>query len=89
MSTPVTARAIMHCGWLLRHVPMKQRTTELCTLAMNDNPAAIQFVPKQLRKFEWCYRAVNHDPSLIRYVPTTTIGYSMLQIIASATDKIS
>jgi len=68
----VCMEAIKHDGLLLRYVEEEIKITspELCEIAVNQNPLALQYVPLPLRSLELCTNAITQNGNAIKYVPT-------------------
>lgn len=56
-------------GLLLKHIPKKEQTQEICKVAINQNPNALQYASKKCIDAKTCLEAVKRDGNIFRYVP--------------------
>lgn len=58
-------------GMLLKAIPVRNRTVDLCEFAVDNNPYAIRYTKKNQSE-SMCLKAVKYDPILLRYVSNPT-----------------
>lgn len=54
---------------MLRQIPKKEQTLEMCTVAINQNIRALQYASQKHIDAKTCLEAVKEDGNLFRYVP--------------------
>lgn len=57
-------------GMLLKTIPAKERTEEMCLIAVMQNSKALKYVPEKIRTVEFYKSLIDYDPSLFLKVPT-------------------
>jgi hypothetical protein len=58
----------MH-GSLLKKVPKRFKTLEICYLALNDNLSYLEYFPDEYKTRELCLDVVEKDPGCYQYIP--------------------
>ncbi|MDE6055594.1 MAG: DUF4116 domain-containing protein, partial [Lachnospiraceae bacterium] len=54
-------------GLLLKKIPKKNQTMDICKIAVKQNPLALQFVSKKCLDIKFCMSAVKKDCHAFRY----------------------
>lgn len=75
-------------GLLLREIPKKQQTKEICLLAIKQNPLALQFASKKCLNSEICLEAVKIDGRAFRYIPLQLITKEMCELAVEADPEL-
>jgi hypothetical protein len=72
---------LKHDGKLLQWIPIKNRSLEICTYAIDQDAYALSYVPDTIITEELCYRAIetNTNPKydILQYVPDTLKTYEI------------
>ena len=55
--------------FVLRYIPPKMNTYELCLIAVLDNVDAFKFVPDEIKDITMCSHCVSYEGFLLEYVP--------------------
>ena len=61
-------------GMLLRRLPAKERSEELCWIAVRQNPQAIKLVPAKLQSESLCEYAIERDPSTFWLIASSAMS---------------
>lgn len=64
-------------GLLLKTVPKKDQTTDICKIAIKQNPLALQFASRKCIDSTICLSAVENDGRAFRFVPKQIITQQM------------
>jgi len=68
--------AVTADGLTLEYVPSELKSVQLCTIAVEENEAAIEFVPRDLDQSNYlklCLKALTSDGSLIRFMDQSNL----------------
>lgn len=68
---------IRESGFNLCHLPIKERTYQLCLEAVKRTGTALQFVPKEIVTNEICLTAIKTNGWAIIHVPEEFITYEL------------
>ena len=64
-------------GMLLKKIPKKEQTKDLCKAAIKQNPLALQFVSRKYLNSKMCLMAVKKNVQAFRYVPSQFVTKRM------------
>jgi hypothetical protein len=56
-------------SWWLERVPEKDRSYELCRLAVKDTGFNLREVPAECKTYEICFAAIKKSPDVLEHVP--------------------
>lgn len=86
--------AVSICGQALAHIPQALKTTQICTLAVQNDAFALQYVPYVLRTVEVCMLAMNpyaiqkYGEILLQWVPKNILTAEFYQKIINQSPNI-
>ncbi|MCH5265387.1 MAG: DUF4116 domain-containing protein [Lachnospiraceae bacterium] len=75
-------------GMLLRKIPKKEQTTEICKTAIKQNPLALQFVSRKCLDSKMCLAAVKKDGYALRHVPSQFVTKKMCELAVEAAPEL-
>ncbi len=64
-------------GLLLKSIPMKDRTEELCKIAVQQAPKALDYVPTKWQSESLCKEALKKDPSVFCLIKEKALSESL------------
>lgn len=64
-------------GLFLKSIPLKDRTEELCKIAVRQNPKALEFVPPKWQSESLCKRALKEDPTVFSFIKEKALSESL------------
>lgn len=67
-------------GMLLKKIPKKEQTKEICKVAIKQNPSALQFVSKKCLDTKLCLAAVKKDVQAFLHVPSQFVTKKMCEL---------
>jgi len=70
-------------GLLLKNIPKKDQTIELCKVAIRQNPIALKFASRKCVDNKICLNAVKKDAEMFRFVPDQLITEKMCKLAVS------
>lgn len=74
----IQTAAVNQNGLALQYVDPKDRTPEICLLALKQNAQALEFCPLQTSQF---YRAaITQDSSVLRFIPRQTLNICLFAL---------
>lgn len=71
-------------GMLLKKIPKKEQTVDICKIAIRQNPLALQFVSRKCLDSKMCLAAVKKDGRAFRYVPSQFVTRRMCELAVEA-----
>ena len=71
-------------GMLLKKIPKKEQTVDICKIAIRQNPLALQFVSRKCLDSKMCLAAVKKDGQAFRYVPSQFVTRRMCELAVEA-----
>ena len=75
-------------GLLLKKIPKKNQTMDICKIAVKQNPLVLQFVSKKCLDFKFCMSAVKKDCHAFRYVPDQYITKEMCELAVEGDSQL-
>lgn len=75
-------------GMLLKKIPKKEQTIDICKMAIRQNPLALQFVSRKCLDSKMCLAAVKKDGQAFRYVPSQFITRKMCELAVEADPEL-
>ena len=75
-------------GMLLKKIPKKEQTIELCKEAIRQNPLALQFVCRKCLDSKMCLTAVKKNGQAFQYVPAKFVTKRMCELAVEADPKL-
>lgn len=75
-------------GMLLKKIPKKEQTIELCKAAIRQNPLALQFVSRKCLDSKMCLAAVKKNGQAFRYVPGQLVTKRMCELAVEAVPEL-
>lgn len=75
-------------GMLLKKIPKKEQTIELCKAAIRQNPLALQFVSRKCLDSKMCLAAVKKNGQAFRYVPGQFVTKRMCELAVEAAPEL-
>lgn len=75
-------------GMLLKKIPKKEQTIELCKTAIKQNPLALQFVSTKCLDSKMCLAAVKKNGQAFRYVPSQFVTKRMCELAVEADPEL-
>lgn len=71
--------AVIHNPSLLRYVPDKYLTHELCWTIIKMNPYSMYYIRNDLITYDMCHYAINKYPLSLRFIPNHIINYDLVK----------
>ncbi|MBS6798466.1 MAG: DUF4116 domain-containing protein [Firmicutes bacterium] len=81
-------RELKKDGMLLKNIPRKEQTIELCQTAIEQNPLALQFVSEKCLDSQMCLSAVKKDGRAFRYIPGRFVTKRMCELAVGADPEL-
>ena len=75
-------------GLLLKKIPKKKQTIEICKIAIKQNPLALQFVSRKCLDSKVCLEAVKKDGRAFRYVPSQFVTKKMCELAVETDSEL-
>ena len=75
-------------GMLLKSIPKKKHTMEICKVAIEQNVKAIRYASKKCLDYEICLHAVKKDGNMFKYVPNGLITNEMCELAVMENVKL-
>lgn len=73
---------------LLKKIPKKEQTIELCRTAIKQNPLALRFVSRKCLDSKLCLAAVKKGGQAFRYVPSQFVTKRICELAVEADPKL-
>jgi len=72
-----TVKKIKKDGLLLKNIPKKEQTLEICKVAISQNPKALKYASRKCIDAKICLNAIQQDGNVFPYIPNKFITKSM------------
>ena len=73
--------------YCLVDIPDRYITQEMCDIAIQEDPANIEYIPDCYKSREMCSRAFEEDPANIEYIPDYFITEEMCRVSSGGYKK--
>ena len=83
-----TIKELKKDGMLLKKIPKKEQTIELCEASIKQNPLALQFASKKCLDPKMCLTAVKKNRQAFRYVPRQFVTKQMCELAVESDPKL-
>ena len=83
-----TIKELKKDGMLLKKIPKKEQTIELCEASIKQNPLALQFASKKCLDPKMCLTAVKKNRQAFRYVPRQFVTKQMCELAVESDPQL-